>query len=217
MPFTVPVIVTLVTYLFYSIFSVEMIWLPILLIYWATIWVYSLIYRLKKGGVFNKERFKLTLKLKGNYLWLQYLLVYGPLCYAIPLFVINYATKLSLAMYIAIILASMMNGPTEETYWRACLEDAGINAGVSQNKRLAFAPIAFALWHTAFVIHLFPWNENWLISWVGIILMTWSSGFIWLWVMHRSERLVPQIIYHSCANFLTIFPMILVSVLQFYF
>ncbi|MFX1453291.1 MAG: CPBP family intramembrane glutamic endopeptidase [Promethearchaeota archaeon] len=215
-PFTIPVIVTLVTYLSYPMFS-TVIWLPLLLIYWATIWVYTLFYRYKRGGVFDRDRFKLTLKLKGKYLWLQYLLVYGPLVYAIPLFIINYSTKLSIAMYIALFLTSAMNGPTEEIFWRACLEDAGKNAGISQNKRLAFAPIAFALWHTAFVIYIFPWNEFWLISWVGIILMTWTSGFIWMWVMHRSGRLIPQCLYHSCANFLNIFPMILVTVLQTYF
>ncbi|MHA1378403.1 MAG: CPBP family glutamic-type intramembrane protease [Candidatus Helarchaeota archaeon] len=71
-------------------------------------------------------------------------------------------THLSLTMYVAIILASVMNGPTEETYWRACMEDVGINAGVSEKRRIAFAPVAFALWHTAFLIHLFPWDQNWI-------------------------------------------------------
>ncbi|MHA1384254.1 MAG: CPBP family glutamic-type intramembrane protease [Candidatus Helarchaeota archaeon] len=217
MPFTVPVVVTFVTYLFYPFLSKDIIWLPLLLVYWALIWTYTVIYRYRRGGVFDKERFRLTLKLKGEYLWLQYLLVYGPLTYAIPLFIINYSAKLSLMMYVAIFLASAMNGPTEEIYWRACMEDAGKNAGVSEKIRLAFAPVAFALWHTAFVIHLFPWDEYWLISWLGIILMTWTSGLIWMWVMHRSGRLIPQSFYHACANFFNIFPLMLVTVLQIYF
>ncbi len=227
MPFTVPVIVTLLTYAFYPIvgtpqcnllgYCQNLIWLPVLLIYWGTIWAFTLMYRHKRGGVFNKERFKPTLKLKGDYLWLQYLLVYGPLVYAIPLFIINYASHLSLAMYTTMILASIANGPTEEIYWRACMEDAGVNAGVSERGRLIFAPIVFALWHTAFVIHLFPWNEYWFLSWAGVILMTWTSGLIWHWVLHRSGRLVPQCVYHSCANFLTIFPLMLVTVLKIYF
>ena len=93
------------------------------------------------------------------------------------------------------------------------MEDVGINAGVSQKIRLAFAPIAFAFWLTAFVIHLFPWNEFWFFAWGGILLMTWSSGFIWMWVMHRSGRLIPQCFYHAWANFLSIFPMMLVEIL----
>ncbi len=217
-PFAIPIIVTLLTYLFYPLTAAyNLVWLPLLLIYWGTIWGFSLIYRLKRGGVFDRERFKFTLKLKGDHLWLQYLLVYGPLIYSIPLFVINYATTLSVNMYIVILLASVMNGFSEEIFWRACLEDAGKLAGVSERRRLLFAPIVFALWHTAFVIHLFPWDHTWIMWWGGVIAMTWSSGFIWMWVMHRSGRLVPQSIYHACANFLSIFPMILVTVLEFYF
>jgi len=217
MPFTIPVIVTGLTYLFYSVVPLQLRWLPLLLIYWATIWIYTLIYRAKRGGVFSHERFKLTVKLQGKYLWLQYLVVYGPFLYAIPLFIINYATQLSAAMYGAIILASIINGPSEEIYWRACLDDAGKSAGISQRMRLAFAPVAFALWHTAFVIHLYPWDASWFAAWAGILFITWTSGLVWLWVMHRSGRLVPQCIYHACANFLSIFPMFLITVLHFYF
>jgi membrane protease YdiL (CAAX protease family) len=219
-PWTIPVIVTLGTYLFYPLVaSVNLIWLPLICIYWATIWGYTLLYRKKRGGVFDKERFKLTLKLKGDHLWLQYLLVYGPLVYSIPLFIINYASnpKISVIMYVIFILAAIMNGPSEEIFWRACMEEAGKNAGVSEKCRLIFAPIAFSLWHTAFVIHLFPWDQTWWIVWGGIIMMTLSSGLIWHWVMHRSGRLVPQCFYHASANFLSIFPMILITVLQFYF
>ncbi len=218
-PFTAPLIITGGTYLFYTIVPLELIWLPLLLLYWATIWIFTLLYRAKRGGVFSRERFKPTVKLQGDHLWAQYILVYGPLFYAIPLFVINYATLLSVAMYGAIIIASIINGFSEEVYWRACLDDAGKNAGVSTRKRLAFAPVVFAFWHTAFVIHLFPWDpiSSWLMAWGGILFITWTSGLIWLWVLHRSGRIVPQCIYHVCGNFLNIFPMILITVLHFYF
>lgn len=221
-PWTVPVIVTFVTYLFYPIAKeTNLIWLPLLFIYWGTILTYTFIYRKLRGGVFNKERFKPTLKLKGKYLWLQYLLVYGPLIYTIPLFIINYVMNpnISVAMWTAFILAAAMNGPTEEIYWRACMEDVGKNAGISEKWRLIYTPIAFALWHTAFVIHLFPglFSPEWWMFYATIILMTWSSGIIWHWVLHRSERLVPQIIYHACANLMSIFPMMMVTVLQMYF
>ncbi len=221
-PWSIPVLVTLLTYAFYPVvLNKDFIWLPLLIIYWITIWSYTLLYRKMRGGVFDRERFKLTFKLKGKHLWLQYLLTYGPLIYAIPLFLINYAlnpeVSISVAMYLAILVASVINGPSEEIFWRACMDDAGKNAGVSEKVRLILMPIMFALWHTAFVIHLYPWDNTWWIAWAGIILMTWSSGLIWLWVMHRSGRLVPQCFYHSCANFLSIFPMILVTVLNLYF
>ena len=216
-PFTVPAIVTSLTYLFYPVVPFQLRWLPLLLIYWATIWIYTMLFRAKRGGVFSTERFKPTFKLQGKHLWAQYLLVYGPFLYAVPLFIINYASQLSFAMYGAIILASIINGFSEEIYWRACLDDAGKNAGVSERKRLAFAPVAFAFWHTAFVIHLYPWDASWFLAWAGILFLTWSSGIIWLWTMHRSGRLVPQCIYHACANFLSIFPMILITVLHFHF
>ena len=217
-PFVIPVIVTLVTYLFYPLFvDSRFIFIPLLIIYWTTIWGFTLLYRYKRGGVFDKERYKFTLKLKGDHLWLQYLIVYGPLTYSLPLFFINYATELSVAMYLAVLLASVINGPSEETFWRACLDDAGKNAGITERNRLIFGPIAFALWHTAFVIHIVPWNQEWFMWWGGTILLTWTSGLVWLWTMHRSGRLMPQIIYHSCANFINIFPLFLITVLKLYF
>ena len=219
-PWTIPLIVTFATFAFYPVVQVpDLIWLPLLLIYWGTIWAYTLFYRKARGGVFMKERFKLTLKLRGDKKWLQYLLTYGPLTYAVPLFIINYGLNpnISVTMWVVLFIASVINGPSEEVFWRACMEDAGKNAGVSRKGRLIFAPIAFSFWHTAFVIHLFPYGPTWWISWAGVLLMTWSSGIIWMWVMHKSGRLVPQSVYHACANFLNIFPLILVSVLNFYF
>ena len=219
-PLTIPVIVTFVTYLFYPLVAeINMIWLPLIIIYWSTIWLYTLLYRKLRGGVFTQERFKLTLKLKGDHLWLQYLLVYGPLIYAIPMFIILYSTnpRISVAMYIAFAMASIMNGPSEEIFWRACMDDAGKNAGLSEKKRLIYSPIVFAFWHIAFVIHLYPWNDTWWFFLAFVLVITWVSGTTWLWVMQRSERLVPQCIYHACANFLNIFPLILCTVLMFYF
>ena len=219
-PWSIPIIVTLLTYLFYPITAaIKMTWLPLISIYWIIIWSYTLIYWKLRGGVFNKERFKLTLKLEGEHLWLQYLLNYGPLIYLIPIFIINYAINLniSITMYLAFFITSVINGPSEEIFWRACMDDAGKNAGLSEKTRLIYAPIAFGFWHTAFVIHLFPWNATWWIAWVSVILMTWSSGLIWMWIMHRSGRLIPQSILHSCGNFLSIFPMIIITVLQVYF
>ncbi len=219
MPWTVPVIVTLLTYLFYPITKeANLVWLPLLFIYWGTIWGYTLLYKKKRGGVFDKERFKLTFKLQGDHLKIQYLLVYGPLIYSIPLWVFNYALNpnISLTMYVVFVLAAIMNGPTEEIFWRACMDDAGKNAGVSEKGRLIYSSITFALWHTAFIIHLFPPEQFWA-AWGMVIAMTGSSGIIWMWVLHRSGRLFPQTFYHACANFLSIFPLILVTVMQFYF
>ncbi|NHI92615.1 MAG: CPBP family intramembrane metalloprotease [Candidatus Lokiarchaeota archaeon] len=219
-PWTIPVIVTLLTYLFYPLAApFNITWLPLLIIYWITIWGYTLIYRKLRGGVFDKERLKLTLFLKGDHLWLQYLLTYGPLIYQIPMFIVLFAgnPNISITMYVTFILAAVVNGPSEEIFWRACMDDAGKNAGVLEKNRLIYAPIVFGFWHTAFIIHLFPWNLSWWGWWIGVILMTWVSGLIWMWVMHKSERLIPQCIIHSCGNFFQIFPLIIVTVLGFYF
>lgn len=220
-PWTIPVIVTFLTYLFYSLVAhLNMVWLPLLFIYWATIWGYTLLYRkVRGGGIFNRERFKLTLRLKGKKLWLQYVFVYGPFIYAIPMFIFFYALnpRISVAMYVAIFFASIINGPSEEIFWRGCMDEVGKNIGASERKRLIYTPIVFAFWHTAFVIHLIPWGVNWWIFWAFVMLITWSSGTVFLWVMHRSERLVPQAFYHACANFLNIFPMLLITVIGFYF
>lgn len=215
-PFLVPVIVTALTYLFYPVTSPAFRWLPLLFVYWGTIWAFTLVYRHARGGVFVPGRFEPTLALRGKYRALQYLVVYGPLTYAVPLWVIQYVVPgvLSPAMLGAILVASVVNGPSEEVYWRACLEDAGTAAGASARRRLALTPVMFALWHTAFVIHLFPWDETWWGWWTAVVAMTWTSGLAWHWVLQRSGRLVPQCLYHACANFFNIFPLMLVTVLR---
>lgn len=215
-PWTVPVIVASLTSLFLGV-GRSWIWIPLLLIYWATIWSLTLYYRHRRGGVFERERFRLTFKLRGERTWLQYLLVYGPLLLVIPVWAESYLPQLTVDMALVILVASVVNGPSEEIYWRACLEDAGRAAGVSQKKRLVLAPIMFALWHTAFVIHIFPVDETWIAAWAATILTTWISGSIWMWVLHRSGRLIPQCFYHGCANFFSIFPMIAITVLHLSF
>lgn len=215
-PWTVPVIVAALTFAFRGV-GRAWIWIPLLLIYWGTIWTFTLHYRSRRGGVIDRERFRLTLKLKGETLWLQYLLIYGPLVWVIPIWATSYLPVLTLEMALVMLVASAINGPSEEIFWRACLEDAGEAAGVSQRKRLVLAPIMFALWHTAFVIHIFPWDETWFVAWAATILTTWISGTVWMWVMHRSGRLVPQCVYHSCANFFSVFPMIAITTLHLSF
>ncbi len=214
-PWTVPFVVAGLT-LLVRIQGVgpRWLWVPLLFIYWATSWSYTLYYRHKRGGVFDKERFRLTLKLRGDRLLLQYLLVYGPLLWALPLWASSYLPHLTVNMILVLLATSLINGPSEEIYWRACLEDAGTAAGVSERKRLVLAPIMFAAWHTAFVIHLFPLDENWIFAWGATLLATWLSGTIWMWVLHRSGRLIPQCIYHSCANFLSVFPAMAITVLH---
>lgn len=211
-PLAVPAIVYLGSALFQGV-GRDWLWIPLLLIYWGTTWTFTLVYQAKRGGVFTRERFEPTLKVRGNRAWLQYLVVYGPLAYAVPLFVINYVPTLSPAMLAAIVAAAIVNGPSEEVYWRACVDEAGKRAGFSERHRLAVAPVLFAFWHTAFVVHLFPWNGTWFVSWASILLMTWTSGLAWHWTMHRSGRLVPQAVYHACSNVLNTFPMILVTVI----
>ena len=218
-PLTVPGIVTLVTYLFYPLCAeAKLTWLPLILIYWGTILGYTLIYRKFRGGVFKEERFKLTLRLKGEHQWLQYLVVYGPFIYTIPIFILNYAInpKFSIAMWIVIFVLSIINGPSEEIFWRACMEDMGINAGASEKVRWIYSSLTFGFWHTAFVIHLVPMNAGWLLYWLFTISSTTISGLVWYWTMHQSERLFPQIFFHSCANFFSVFPSFIV-ILGFYF
>ncbi|MCP4005080.1 MAG: CPBP family intramembrane metalloprotease [bacterium] len=217
-PWTVPIVVAGLTYLFRAGgMQPGSIWVPLLIIYWTTIWSYTLYYRRRRGGVFNRERFRLSLKLRGDHLFLQYLLVYGPLIWTVPLWATNYLPHLTTNMALAILVASLINGPSEEIYWRACLDDAGKAAGVSERRRLTLAPIMFAFWHTAFVIHLFPLDKNWIFAWGAVLLATWISGTIWLWVMHRSGRLVPQCVYHGCTNFFSVFPAVTITVLHLMF
>lgn len=213
-PWTVPLIVILLTYLFYPAFKpLNLVWLPLIIIYWGTIWGYSLLYNKKRGGVFSTgEFYKPTLALKGDYLWLQYLLVYGSIALSIIRFIIAAGdySFFTISMWVVIIILSIINGPTEETYWRACMEIVGRNAGASPLKRLIYSSITFGFWHTAFVWHLVPWDSQWWIYWAGVMATTILSGLIWCWSLQRSERNVPNCISHGFANVFNVFPMFVV-------
>lgn len=213
-PWTVPLIVILLTYLFYLAFKpLNLLWLPLIIIYWATIWGYTLFYNKKRGGVFSTgEFYEPTLKLKGDYLWLQYLLVYGSIALSIIRFFIAIGdySFFTLTMWVVLVILSIINGPSEETYWRACMEVVGRNAGASQKTRLIYSSITFGFWHTAFVYHLIPWNAGWWIYWAGVMLTTILSGFIWCWSLQRSERNVPNCISHGFANVFNVFPTFIV-------
>jgi hypothetical protein len=124
---------------------------------------------------------------------------------------------MSLTMYLVVFCASLINGFSEEIYWRAALDEAGIQLGIPESKRLFYEPIIFSLWHIAFVIHLYPFDNVFIISLLGILVMTWSSGLIWLWAMLKSQRIIPQCVVHVLANFFGIFPMLLIDVIQFSF
>jgi membrane protease YdiL (CAAX protease family) len=215
-PFLVPLIVFALTYIFYFV-EFKFRWIPLICIYWGTLWTFILMYHKKVGGVFTAELYHPTFKLRGDHLPWQYLLLYGSLIYSIPLYFINYFSSLSTNMLLAILVASVVNGASEEIFWRGCMDQVGKDAGMSEKQRFIYLPIVFAFWHTAFVYHLVPWDSNWWTFYGMILLMTWLSGVIWLWVLQRSKRLFPQIVMHAVANFLNIFPMLLITVIQLSF
>jgi hypothetical protein len=212
----IPLIVGIGTFAFYP-FVDDWLWLPLILLYWITIWSATFIYHRKFGNVFKSGWLEPTLKLRGDKVWIQYLLLYGNLVYAVPLYFVNYFSHLSGKMLLVLFLVSFINGPSEEIFWRGCMESAGERAGFSPQKRLVLAPILFSLWHTAFVLHLYPWNDSWFMGWALILVTTWLSGVIWLVVLQKSQRLFPQMVMHSVANFFSVFPMLLITVMGLYF
>ena len=126
---------------------------------------------------------------------------------------IFYVNEITPKMYAVIIVASIINGPSEETFWRACMDDIGRNAGATERHRTIYGSVVFALWHTAFVIHLYPHDDMWWLNWGSIIAMTLFSGLVWMWILHKSGRVMPQAIYHSFANAINIFPMLMITVM----
>lgn len=215
-PFLVPLSVFVLTYLFYFV-EFKLRWIPLILIYWGTLWGFIWLYQKKVGHLFTKEQYQPTLKLRGDHLIWQYLLLYGSLAWSIPLYFINYFPTLSINMILAISGASIINGASEEIFWRSCMDKVGTDAGMSEKQRFIYLPIVFAFWHSAFVYHLVPWDNNWWMFYGMILLTTWISGCIWLFVLQRSGRIFPQMIMHGAANFLNIFPMLLITIIKLNF
>jgi Flp pilus assembly protein TadB len=73
-------------------------------------------------------------------------------------------------------------------------------------------------WTVPVVVALLTWLFRGVgRSWIWVPLLLIYGGTIWMWVLHRSGRLVPQCFYHGCANFLSVFPMISITVLHLSF
>ena len=107
---------------------------------------------------------------------------------------------------------SLVNGPSEEIFWRLLLERAGRDGGFSPSRRLWYASAVFSAWHFVFVVFLMPPSA------VGqamamVLGSTFVAGLLWMLVYQKTGNMFPNILSHTVLNALVIWPAIATTVL----
>lgn len=179
--------------------------IPLLAAYYGVIW--STVYWYGKkagpgGGVLKREEFRPTFA--GLSTWMLAWVIAYPLVVGVPVF-IWIAPRLP-GLFIALgVLFSLINGPSEEIFWRLMMERAGRDAGISPKTRLWYSSAVFASWHFIFIIFLLP-----RIAWPAALATTLSSTFIagllWMKIYQKTANMFALAFSHALVNLFIIWP-----------
>lgn len=194
-----------VTFLFSFFLKPLLLSVPLLISYYGIIWGFIVIYQnkylAKKALLQKKEIFPSFRELS---FWMVLWTGVYPFAVGLPLFIF-YGKYLSMPWILLGVIFSLINGPSEESFWRLFMERAGQEGGVGQKTRLWYSSAVFSSWHFIFILFLFP-KEMFLYSLVFTIAITLISGLLWMVVYQKTKNIFPNFFSHTVLNFLMIWP-----------
>jgi membrane protease YdiL (CAAX protease family) len=197
--------VFLVTLLFSTILTPLWLTLPLLAAYYAVIWLFVAMYqRILAGDEPVLKRAELRPAFRGLSLWMLLWTVAYPILSGAHSFRLL-APCLSWGWLVVGIVFSVVNGPSEEIFWRLLLERSGRDGGLSQQVRLWYSSAMFGSWHFIFIVFLFP-PELRTAALIATITSTFVAGLLWMIVYQRSGNMFPDIFAHTVTNVLVVFP-----------
>jgi len=179
--------------------------LPLLLAYYTSIWGFVFYYQRRFAG---KDRVLKRSELRPAYsglsLWMLiwtigYPILVGGIC------LVAVMPRLAWYWIVAGFFFALVNGPSEEIFWRIFLERAGKDAGISQKTRLWYGSSVFGAWHFIFVLFLIPPQAR-ALAMVTTLSSTFVAGLLWMMVYQKTGKMFPNIASHAALNFLVIFP-----------
>lgn len=198
-------IVFAVTLLCSSILTPLLLSLPLLLTYYALIWAFVATYQARLAG---DDPLLKTSELRPSFrrlsLWMLLWTVAYPLLSGFQSFRLM-APCLSWGWLLLGVVFSLINGPSEEIFWRLFLERAGKDGAVGQKVRLWYSSAVFGSWHFIFIVFLLP-PEVRIPALVATIASTFIAGVLWMLVYQKSGNMFPNIFAHSIANVLVVWP-----------
>ncbi|MBU2488495.1 MAG: CPBP family intramembrane metalloprotease [Proteobacteria bacterium] len=109
------------------------------------------------------------------------------------------------------VLFALVNGPSEEIFWRLLLERAGRDGGLSTSRRLWYASTVFSAWHFVFVVFLLPAGAV-AMALVLTLGSTFVAGLLWMRVYQKTANMFPNILSHTVLNALVIWPSVAFTV-----
>jgi len=211
-PIALITIVFFVTYTFSRFLDPLGLCIPLLVAYYGTIWSFIGIYQKKMSGgnpVLKYSELKPSFKRLG--LWMLIWTIGYPVIVGLLAFY-RYAPNLTWIWIIIGVPFSLINGPSEEIFWRLFMERIGKDGALNKNIRLIYSSVTFGLWHFIFVIFLMPKDKILIILPMAIGITT-LAGFLWMMVYQKTGNMFPNIFSHSVLNFLQIWPWAASSIL----
>lgn len=194
-----------VTWIFSYFLEPLYLCIPLLLAYYSFIWGFVAYYRqriAKNDPVLKAQEFKpgfsgLTRWMLG---WtIAYPLIVGGISF------LWIAPRLPWIFILLGGVFSLVNGPSEEVFWRLLMERAGKDGGVGQKTRLWYGSAIFGAWHFVFVVFLMPART--IGPALGLTLSsTFVAGLLWMIVYQKTRNMFPLVFSHVLLNFLLIWP-----------
>ncbi|HPA73178.1 MAG TPA: CPBP family intramembrane metalloprotease [Spirochaetota bacterium] len=178
---------------------------PLLFAYYGFIWFSIWRYGRRcpvNDALSGKDAFRMTLH--GLSPWMIAWTTVYPLAAGIPSFLAT-APPVPWGWLLAGIPFALVNGPSEEIFWRLYLERAGRDSGIGEKTRLWYSSAVFMSWHFIFVVFLFP-AKLVVPALVPVFATTFISGLLWMKVYQRTGNIVPNIFSHAVLNVLMIWP-----------
>ncbi len=206
------VFVFTITYILHFFLPPVILSLPLTISYYSYIWMTIMIYNRRYGKdkpVLARGLF--TWSLQGFTPWMYFFIFIYPFAAGGAMFHQN-APLLSWQWIAAGIPFSLINGPSEEIYWRLFLDRCGKDAGLDAKTRLWYSTALFAPWHFIFIVFLFP-AALVPVSLAMTIITTFIAGLLWMIVFQKTGTILHNITSHAILNFLMIWPWAAASVL----
>ena len=204
--------VFLVTYMFSFYLDPVLLSIPLMAAYYIYVWCSIDFYRRRvrgKDSLFKADEFKRGYS--GLSLWMYLWTVAYPLIIGTSIF-IYLLPHIPWFWLIPGIFFAMINGPSEEIFWRLLMERIGTDAGLGKNTRLYYSSAVFSLWHFIFVVFLFP-EKIIFHTLVSVHIITFIAGLLWMMVYQKTKNILPDILSHAYLNFFYIWPWTVCSIL----
>ena len=176
----------------------DLVYIPIILIYWAVLGII-----LFKYGP-DHIRYWLQ-KPQGHWIWL---IIAGLISFSsLPLFLQHYDILRNLSVLIPSIIFFLINPWLEEFYWRGLLID--VTEKWSAWISIIYSSILFTLWHTAFA-----WYSTGVRS-LSFYLPVLILGLVMGLIYKNTKSLWPAILSHMLINLLNLGIPVLMNMIEF--